>query len=90
MKQVIWKFPLALESAVQSIEMPEGAAIIKVAWQDCPCLWALCEPDNSKETRKFFILATGQPFEGDYTMFHHGSVLQNGGQFVWHVFEDRP
>lgn len=87
----IWKFPLQL-LAVQTVQMPRGSKIIHVDFQDGGVmLWALVDPDKPHCSRRIDIAGTGHtlrhPTITEGVRDHIGSVLQNEGQFVWHVFD---
>lgn len=85
MARTIWKFPLRVND-VQDIEMPRGATILHVNLQyNTICLWALVDPDATRERRLIAICGTGHsaPDDGRYI----GSVMMMGGDLVFHVFE---
>jgi hypothetical protein len=86
----VWKFPLLWAEANQ--DMPTSARIIHVGMDpgsDQIALWAIVDPKQEMETRRFAILATGAslhyPERGGV---HIGSVID--GNYVWHVFETPP
>jgi len=80
----IWKFPLPLEDLVE-VSMPKDSRILSLACQDGQiCMWAKCDPDAPKVTRKFVIAGTGHPLPFGLGEFI-GTVLM--GPLVWHVFE---
>lgn len=59
MKKVVWKF--FLKPSIESISMPIGAEVLSIQSQgDDVCLWALVDPKQALEKRKFVVLATGQ------------------------------
>lgn len=65
-------------------EMPIGAKIRKVAWQDkMLTIWAEVDPSERHERRCIVFFGTGcdAPSEGTYldTVFE--------GPFVWHLYE---
>lgn len=89
MSQTIWKFPLDIADEVR-VRMPAGAKVLSVGDQcGTLCLWALVDPEAPKEMRHFIIHGTGHPVLptpfGE--LVHLGTVVQFGGDFVWHVFE---
>lgn len=91
MKQV-WKFPLLMSSGPNyEIMMPAGAEILAVQAQcEEPCIWALVDPYQSPEVRRFCWVGTGIPFEWDKVTGHHVGTFQlAGGNFVGHLFELR-
>jgi hypothetical protein len=83
----IWKFPLTMEKA-QSLKVPLGAKFMHVAVQEeTLCLWALVDETAPLEGRVIHVLGTGWdiPWNVENLEFL-GSVLVEGGVFVWHVF----
>lgn len=89
MKNQIWKFPiLNIESSV--IRMPEGAEILTIQVQDKkPCIWALVNPENEKESRIFEIYGTGHDINCDSEIKRKyiNTFQLSGGMYVFHVFE---
>jgi hypothetical protein len=89
----IWKFPIpspATLSGEVSIEMPAFADILSIQVQgSTPCVWAICNPVNVKETRRFKIVPTGGPIGTDQTFLKYLSTIQLG-VLVFHVFELAP
>ncbi len=82
--KTIWKFPLILIE-YNRIEMPVFAEILSVGVQNgTVCLWAIVEPDATKEERDFVICVTGNPVPANIMKFI-GTVQMK--RFVWHVFE---
>lgn len=71
------------------IKMPKGAKVIHVAEvAERFYIWAEVDPFiiEGYEERTFVLYGTGQPIKhGRET--HIGTVLQNNGVFVWHVYE---
>lgn len=80
----IWKYPL---DPISQISMPVQAKILAVQEQ-CgrPCLWALVNVSNPKETRYFAIRGTGHSLPDDPGNYI-GTFQLEGGAFVFHVFE---
>lgn len=81
----IWKFELPTDGL---IEMPKYARPISVQTQrGVICLWALIEPNQPVEMRKFVILGTGHEIPkhgvGDFI----DTFQLNEGSLVFHVFE---
>ena len=81
----IWKFPLT--DTKTELDLPRNAQVLSVHVQESePCLWALVDPSEPPETRKFRAYATGESIQdslGDFI----GTVLLQGGAYVLHVFE---
>jgi hypothetical protein len=83
----IYKFPL-LVCPEQHIEMPIAARILCCEVQrDTICLWAVVDPEAPKVHRTFRIIGTGNAFNDDDRAQHVGTIQLEGGQFVFHVFE---
>ena len=65
--------------------MPKGAEILHIAKQDeFLRIWALVDPANELEERKFRILGTGWATAEEG--LQHLATYQDG-EYVWHVFE---
>ncbi len=88
MRQVIWKYPLALEHE-QTITMPENAMVLTVQTQgEVPCIWALVNPMNPVVPRRFKIHGTGHELEpGEKVGMYIGSFQLQEGIFVGHLFD---
>lgn len=91
MANVIWKYDLNPNEGDQMscfLEMPAQAKILTVQIQHGkPRLWALVDPNRSKELRRFQVVGTGHPFEPAPTAHHIGSFQMHEGTFIFHVFE---
>ena len=75
-----------LEAAVvgTAIEVPAEAEIAGVGMQGRNvCLWALCDPEQSKRSRTFMVRGTGHSVPPDAAYVG----LVRDGRYVWHVFE---
>jgi hypothetical protein len=71
-----------------SVEMPIGAKVLHVEDQrGAACLWALVDPEATKEVRCFRLAGTGHPID-PATIGEHVATWQSG-PFVWHLFEAR-
>ena len=86
----IWKFTLEITDD-QEIEMPVGAKILSIQQQGGSKpgevqLWAMCDPEASKERRSFRIHGTGHPITEDPGEFV-ATVQIMGGLQVYHVFD---
>jgi len=85
----IWKFPIIITDAV-AVKMPAGAQVLSVQVQkEVVCLWAIVNPDNPMEDRRFRIYGTGNPCFSPANRFV-GTFQIYGGELVFHLFEDRP
>lgn len=71
----------------QTILMPAGAEILCVQMQaGAPCLWAMVNPNNPLEERRFRIVGTGHLIAEPFLKYV-GTVQAGGGMLIWHVFE---
>lgn len=69
-----------------NVQMPVGAKIVAVQPQrGYAMMWAEVDPDAPTEERKFLIVGTGQPLTEDAKTYV--GTIQDGGGFVWHVYE---
>ncbi len=85
--QVIWKFPVPVRAEPTMVAMPIGARILSVQTQrEEICIWALVDPDEDREERRFLVVATGQTFDPT-GMDYLGTVQINGGIRIFHVWE---
>ena len=87
--KTIWKFRLPELADKITIPMPIGAQVLHFEHQEGVeplSIWALVEPENAKEYRKFCIVGTGHPVPDGLT---HLGTCQHG-PFVWHLFEAQP
>lgn len=87
--KTIWKFELS--GMRVSIPMPEGAQLLHVAVQDDILrLWALVDPTVAPVERTFRVIGTGWSIDDAYAekLRHVGTTLTEGGEYVWHVFEE--
>lgn len=91
----VWRFALPVNDVVE-VEMPAGAELLTVAWQDDNIfharglsLWVRVDPAAPKEVKRFAVVGTGhpapEPEEGKYV---GTAFLWNG--VVVHVFEQVP
>lgn len=81
--KVVWKFPL--EYGSHQVLMPFGAEVLALGFQHQPVVWALVDPDATRVTRGFHVVATGEPMASAPGR-HVGTVTDVHG-FVTHVFE---
>lgn len=80
----IWKYKL--DGLISQIQIPIEAKVLTVQTQnEQPHIWALVNPNNEMETRKFTVIGTGHPFD-DTNMKYIGTFQD--GPFVWHLFEN--
>lgn len=85
--ETILKYPLSMTS-VQDVIMPIGATIIHLDIQsDVLTLWVVANAEAEDEKRTFTMYGTGDLLDVSMKEEHVGTFLQEGGAFVWHVFE---
>ncbi len=90
--RTIWRFALPVEDRPE-LEMPEGARVLAVgpcrqpsSWMTEPLdLWAEVDPDAPLETRRFFVVGTGNPLPW-IARRYIGTVPAEPG-LIWHVYE---
>jgi hypothetical protein len=70
----------------ERIEMPKLAKILTVQEQNgFICIWAIVNPEDERELRKFIALGTGWNFPTLENFIYISTVQESG--LVWHVFE---
>ena len=93
--KTIHKFPIPCNSDVE-IEAPEQSKLLHVGLglaeanrlhPTSVCLWFLVDTALPKQTCHFQVRSTGEDCSD--VGKHLGTVVVNGGEFVWHVFEKR-
>lgn len=74
---------------MQTVKMPVGSKIISVGNQfDDVFIWVLCDPEKPLEDRKIYVFGTGNELPDNIqTRSFIGTVVTDGGNYVWHVFE---
>ena len=84
----IWKFQLAVDDG-QVIHMPKGARILCVQLQrGVPHLWAVVDEKKPMQPRRIRTIGTGHSFESNSNLAYIGTYQLDGGNLVFHVFED--
>lgn len=89
MTKVIWEYPIDIRDSFKFF-MPKGAEILSAqAQNNVPCIWALVSSTTPLVQRKFRVLGTGFPIPEDSlsNMKFVGTIQQNGGTLVWHLFD---
>ena len=89
MEKTIWKFELETKDR-NIIQMPKDAEILCVQEQyGKPCIWALVDPNQEKETQHFEIFGTGHPVYCDMGVDRKyiGTYQLSNGALVFHVFD---
>ena len=85
----IFKYLLKMEGK-QKIDLPENARILTVQTQNgIPCIWAIVDEESTK-TKHHTIrtYGTGHPFDSHIHCFYVGTYQLNGGNLVFHVFDE--
>lgn len=81
--RTIYKYTLPVTDIARA-DMPAGAKVLTVQVQRGEvCIWALVDPSNREETRRFRIAGTGHPIDDDVGSFI-GTVQL--GALVFHIF----
>lgn len=88
--RAVWKFPLAMTTKPQDIDMPALGDIKHVhaqviAGRDYVVLWAEVDPNRTVATRTFRIFATGETI--DLPVYRYVGTAHIDWT-VWHVYED--
>ena len=87
--KTIWKF--LVDKEVTYVNIPKGANILNVGVDPhshlIPCFWAFVDPDAETETRKFLLVATGEPLDDNMgeELFYYGTVTID--EYAWHICE---
>ncbi len=85
----VYKYPIIAKDYFD-IAMPSGAKILTVQVQlSNPCIWALVNPDNKAEIRRFRLAGTGHWINED-NLEYIGTFQISGGSLVFHLFEILP
>lgn len=80
--QVIWKLQIPIADEF-IIELPEQSKILSFQFQDkLPCIWFICNPENKKESVKFYVRGTGHPVPEKSAYVGSAQDIP----FVWHLF----
>ena len=83
----IWKFTLPVRAEPTMLAMPIGAQVLSVQTQQEEVrLWALVDPAEDREERRFLVVATGQSFDPRGKTYL-GTVQTGGGMRVFHIWE---
>lgn len=69
------------------LDLPIQAKILSFQIQDeTPVIWALVDPTNDPETRRFSVWGTGEVIDLKNSDIYIGTAQKKHG-FVWHLFE---
>jgi len=84
----IFKYPIEA-SDYFSLDLPKGAKILTVQVQhEMPFIWALVNPNVSKEMRHFKVAGTGHNIdEHPDALIYIGTFQLSNGALVFHLFE---
>lgn len=85
--RAVWKYPIPLQGAV-TLDVPKGGTFRTIQMQREPCVWVEVDPNAPTESRRLYVIGTGQPFDTNDVTKYIGT-WQNGG-FVWHLYEAHP
>ena len=86
MQRSIWKYEFKVTDSF-SIDMPKDAEVLCVQVQgNRPVMWAVVDPKEPTEPRKFRVHGTGHPILTD-KINYIGTIQEAGGSLIWHVFE---
>jgi len=85
----IFKYPLEIIGE-QHIGMPKGAEILCAQTvKGQAFLWALIDPEAKEAIRVIRIFGTGHNIVLKRERLHYiGTVQQQEGLFIWHIFEE--
>lgn len=89
----VYRYQLALEDAVQTQLLPYGSTVLSVAWRPFDRtlnLWARVPDDGDTKAlvaHRFRVVGTGWTGRVQDTDVFLGSVMVDGGAFMFHVFE---
>ena len=82
----IWKYILQIND-IQFVELPKGAKLLDVQMQDGnPCLWALIEQTEIRETRAIYMRGTGHDAMLVKDLNYVATFQMAHGALVFHVF----
>lgn len=90
--KTIHKFPIPCNDDV-TIEVPEQSKLLHIGLGRAAfggqqmCLWFLVDTSLPKQACHFQVRGTGHDCSN--VGKHMGTVVVDGGEFVWHVFEKR-
>lgn len=87
--KTIWKYQLTFND-LNEIEIPKGGKVLSFGNQfDVGCLWAMVDPEAEKEKRRFRIFGTGHPIEISVNLDYIGTAQFDGGNLIFHLFEEK-
>lgn len=78
---------LQLSNGIVFVEIPEGAKLLTAQVQDGHiCLWAIVDPERTKQQRRVFVIGTGWPRFPEFAIEYLGTVQFPESCLVFHVF----
>ena len=82
----IFKYPFEVKNKI-IIDMPFNANLLTVQTQsDVPCIWAMVDPENTSEPKKFKVFGTGHQID-EANLNYIGTFQLYQGNFIGHLFE---
>jgi hypothetical protein len=82
----VWKFDV--RPGDFTVDMPRGAHVLTVQMQhERPMMWALVDPTEPVQKRRFVLVGTGHPVVNAEWMRYVGTFQVREGQLVFHLFE---
>ena len=82
----IYKYEILADEV--TLEMPKEAVILAAKMQgQIPCFWALVNPENEKETRRFEMIPTGYTMDAGVKRKYIDTLLMHKETLVFHLFE---
>jgi len=88
--KAVFKYPMVPRDEVTML-LPKGAEILTIQTQgETPCLWALVDPEQQDEPRRFRIAGTGHPINGGLAEGWEWRYIDTfqlaGGALIFHAF----
>ena len=84
--KTVYKYPIIATDDIV-INLPKGAEVLCVQTQgNEPFIWALVDPEEPLEPRRFRMAGTGHPIE-ETDLTYRGTFQLQGGALVFHLFE---
>ena len=82
----VWKFPLAIDGALQPLNLRYGSEILTVQMQDgVPFLWAIVW-NTAPHTDERYVRMLGTGWDVPAQQHKYIATVQDG-PLVWHFFE---
>lgn len=85
--RTIWKYVFSRKDIRESFFVPKGSRILSFGFQsEDLVMWALVDPEATKEERVFEVVGTGWIIDDYSESFEYIDTVQYGS-LVWHIFE---